>query len=222
MDVEKYLIGTPLFAGISIEDIQALLKETRYQTKKYRNQETFIFQNSPCTHLYFLYQGHATAGRMNPTGKYLLVEELYAPKVIAPAFLFNKENRYPVTVNATKTCSVLIIPGQDFLRLLQKNRQLLFNFLNIISNQVIYLSQKVKLSNISIKGKIANFILSNCEEGESVFTSGYTQQKLADLFGVARTSVARCFSEMESAGIISVKNKTITIYNKQQLKDLVE
>lgn len=222
MDVEKYLIDTPLFAGISVEDIQALLKETRYQTKKYRNQETFIFQNSPCTYLYFLYQGHATAGRMNLAGKYLLVEELYAPKVIAPAFLFNKENRYPVTVNATKVCSVLIIPGQDFLRLLQKNKQLLFNFLSIISNQVVYLSQKVKLSNISIKGKIANFILSNCEEGATVFTSGYTQQKLADLFGVARTSVARCFSEMESAGIISVKNKKITIYNKQQLKDLVE
>jgi len=222
MDVEKYLIDTPLFAGISVEDIQALLKETRYQTKKYRNQETFIFQNSPCTYLYFLYQGHATAGRMNLAGKYLLVEELYAPKVIAPAFLFNKENRYPVTVNATKVCSVLIIPGQDFIRLLQKNKQLLFNFLSIISNQVVYLSQKVKLSNISIKGKIANFILSNCEEGATVFTSGYTQQKLADLFGVARTSVARCFSEMESAGIISVKNKKITIYNKQQLKDLVE
>ncbi len=222
MDVEKYLIDTPLFAGISVEDIQALLKETRYQTKKYRNQETFIFQNSPCTYLYFLYQGHATAGRMNLAGKYLLVEEMYAPKVIAPAFLFNKENRYPVTVNATKVCSVLIIPGQDFLRLLQKNKQLLFNFLSIISNQVVYLSQKVKLSNISIKGKIANFILSNCEEGATVFTSGYTQQKLADLFGVARTSVARCFSEMESAGIISVKNKKITIYNKQQLKDLVE
>lgn len=159
---------------------------------------------------------------MNLAGKYLLVEELYAPKVIAPAFLFNKENRYPVTVNATKVCSVLIIPGQDFIRLLQKNKQLLFNFLSIISNQVVYLSQKVKLSNISIKGKIANFILSNCEEGATVFTSGYTQQKLADLFGVARTSVARCFSEMESAGIISVKNKKITIYNKQQLKDLVE
>jgi len=222
MDVEKYLIDTPLFAGISVEDIQALLKETRYQTKKYRNQETFIFQNSPCTYLYFLYQGHATAGRMNLAGKYLLVEEMYAPKVIAPAFLFNKENRYPVTVNATKVCSVLIIPGQDFIRLLQKNKQLLFNFLSIISNQVVYLSQKVKLSNISIKGKIANFILSNCEEGATVFTSGYTQQKLADLFGVARTSVARCFSEMESAGIISVKNKKITIYNKQQLKDLVE
>lgn len=222
MDIEKYLISTPLFAEMDSEDIQMLLKETRYQTKKFQNQETFIFQNSPCTHLYFLYQGHATAGRMNPTDKYLLVEELYAPKVIAPAFLFNKENRYPVTVNATNACSVLIIPGQDFLRLLQKNRQLLFNFLSIISNQVVYLSQKVKLSNISIKGKIANFILSNCEEGESVFTSGYTQQKLADLFGVARTSVARCFSEMESDGIISVKNKKITIYNKQKLKDLVE
>ena len=149
MYVEKYLIDTPLFAGISVEDIQALLKETRYQTKKYRNQETFIFQNSPCTYLYFLYQGHATAGRMNLAGKYLLVEELYAPKVIAPAFLFNKENRYPVTVNATKVCSVLIIPGQDFIRLLQKNKQLLFNFLSIISNQVVYLSQKVKISRIS-------------------------------------------------------------------------
>lgn len=222
MNLVKLLFGTPLFENISIEELQRIMSNIRQQSKKYQDQEVIIFQNSMCEFLHFLYQGQAMAGRISQSGKYFLVEELKAPKVIAPAFIFGDENRFPVTVTAINTCQVLTIPKKDFLLLLQQNQQILQNFIRIISQQVIYLSKKVKLTNMTLKEKIATYVLSNCKDGENSFLSGYTQQKLADLFGVARTSLARSFALMEEEGIISLRNRTITILNKNLLRELTE
>lgn len=222
MKDEKLLYEASLFEQIEKKELQQLFQKVHFQIKKYKKEDIIVFQNSRCEHLYLLFEGSAVAGRINISGKYLLVEEFHAPKVIAPAFLFNKENFFPVSVTVVENSKVLIIPKDEFLKLLQKNSQLLYNFINIISDQVAYLSKKIKLANIPLRGKLAHFILSNCKEGEDRFTSIYTQQKLADIFGVTRSSVARCFADMEKEKVIIVKNKNIIIKNKLKLKEWTE
>lgn len=222
MDIVKILVETPLFNSITAVELEQILEKTRHQTKKYKEGEVIIFQNSVCEYFYFLYKGHANASRITPSGKYMIVEELKAPRVLAPAFIFGNNSRFPVTVNAVQECQVLSIPKKDFLFLLQKKSQILQNFIGVISQQVIYLSEKLKLTDMTLKEKIATYILSHCPEGEKLFTLTYTQQKLADLFGVARTSLARTFALMEQEGILSIKNRTITILNRNMLREITK
>jgi DNA-binding transcriptional regulator YhcF (GntR family) len=45
-----------------------------------------------------------------------------------------------------------------------------------------------------------------------------SQQELADLFGVARPSVARGFASMEKEGIIEMKNRRVKILDFKELR----
>ncbi|HSH19647.1 MAG TPA: helix-turn-helix domain-containing protein, partial [Draconibacterium sp.] len=77
------------------------------------------------------------------------------------------------------------------------------------------------LSFKTIKEKVAHFLLQKAgSEFHSVQLKN-TQQQLADLFGVARPSLARIFGEMQKEGLIKIERKTVTLLNKKQLNELL-
>ena len=49
-----------------------------------------------------------------------------------------------------------------------------------------------------------------------------TQQAMANLFGVARPSVARALKEMEEEGVLKSKNKQVEILNKKKLMEYLQ
>lgn len=116
----------------------------------------------------------------------------------------------------------MVIPVTEFLFLLQKNRQLLRNYLNIISSRAQFLSQKLHfLSFKTIKGKVAHFLLKEAGDKFHSVELKNTQQQLADFFGVTRPSLARVFGEMQKDGLISISSKTVTLLNKKALSELI-
>ncbi|MEG2071512.1 MAG: helix-turn-helix domain-containing protein [Bacteroidales bacterium] len=50
----------------------------------------------------------------------------------------------------------------------------------------------------------------------------YTQQKLADIFGVARPSLARILSELEDENLISINKRWVTVHHLKALQELAE
>lgn len=220
--MEEKIIASDLFKGVSIDDFKALLKESNYMKKSYSKDSIIVFQNDRCINMILLYKGKAVGEKINYAGKTIIVEELHAPKVLAPAFLYIKDNRYPVSVYATELCEVIIMPRDEFMRILQKNKQILFNFLEIISEQTYFLNKKLNLYKLSLKGKVADFILSQSEISEKDEIRMLSHQRLADLFGVARPSLSRTLTEMQKDKIIRLDNKKIKIINRQVLRNLAE
>jgi len=149
------------------------------------------------------------------------IEDIAAPDTLAPAFLFGSRNRFPVNVIAVSSAELLLISKTDFLKLLMINDTILVNFLDMISNRSQFLSEKIKFLNFkTIKGKLAHFILQKAGNDLSSVILEMTQNELADLFGVARPSVARVLRELEEGGFIEAKGKNIKIIDKEGLADL--
>jgi CRP-like cAMP-binding protein len=157
------------------------------------------------------------------SGKTIKIEDIEAPKPLATAFLFGKENKYPVTVTANNKGKLLAIPVPEFLKLLQLHTQILKNYLNIISTRAQFLSQKLHfLSFKTIKEKVAHFLLQQAGENYHSIELKNTQQQLADLFGVTRPSLARVLREMQNDGLIKMEKKTVTLVNKTLLNNLLK
>lgn len=156
------------------------------------------------------------------SGKTVKIEDIEAPKPLAAAFLFGKENKFPVTATANNNVKILAIPVIEFLKLLQLNAQLLKNYLHSISTRAQFLSQKLHfLSFKTIKEKVAHYLLQTAGDQFHSFELNNTQKQLADLFGVARPSLARVFSEMQKEGLIRIEKKTVTLLNKNELNELL-
>jgi CRP-like cAMP-binding protein len=155
------------------------------------------------------------------SGRIIKIEDIPAPGAIASAFIFGSRNRFPVNVVAVIDTELLIIDKPEFLKFLKGNEIILANFLDMISNRSQFLSEKIKFLNFkTIRGKLAQYILLSAGADKSEVTLKMTQNEMAEYFGVARPSIARVISELESEGIISTKGKYIKILDKRRLTEL--
>ncbi|WP_346856044.1 Crp/Fnr family transcriptional regulator [uncultured Draconibacterium sp.] len=218
----QLLTGCPVFMGIPDLENKKLLQQIHYQVKKFEKDEVVVHAGDEVTFLYIILSGSVRGEMIDYSGKTVKIEDIEAPKPLASAFLFGKENKFPVTVTANNNASLLAIPVAEFLKLLQLNTRLLRNYLNNISTRAQFLSQKLHfLSFKTIKEKVAHFLLKQAGEKFHSFELKNTQQQLADLFGVTRPSLARVLGDMQNEGLIKIEKKTVTLLDKQRLNDLL-
>ena len=103
------LINNPLFSGISAEVLSDDLKDVNYHTKVYRKGDILARQGDICNRLVILTKGSVRGEMIDDSGRLIKVEDITAPRAIAPLFLFGNENRYPVEVTANEATEVIEI-----------------------------------------------------------------------------------------------------------------
>ncbi len=212
-----------MFNGIPEDECRALFSKIHYQVRKFEKDAIVVQGGEEVTNLFVVLSGSVRGEMIDYSGKTVKIEDIEAPRPLAAAFLFGKENKFPVTVTANKKAELLAIPVVEFLKLLQLNTRLLRNYLNSISTRAQFLSQKLHfLSFKTIKEKVAHFLLQQAGDRLHSFELKNTQQQLAELFGVTRPSLARVLGEMQNEGLIKIEKKTVTLLDKEGLNSLLK
>lgn len=218
----QLLTHCPVFMGIAQNETVSLLDKIHFQIRNFTKGEVVVVAGEPVKNLYIIMSGSVKGEMIDYSGKTIKIEDIEAPKPLAAAFLFGKENKFPVTVTANSNGKMMAIPVNEFLKLLQLNTQILRNYLNSISTRAQFLSQKLHfLSFKTIKEKVAHYLLKQAGSDFHSVELQNTQQQLADLFGVTRPSLARVFGEMQKEGLIKMEKKTVTLLDKYRLNSLL-
>lgn len=216
------LSNCPLFKGLKPDEIESTLKTVTFQRKTYEKDYVIANLGEDCNRLIIILRGEVRGEMADKSGKTIKIEDLKAPSPLASAFIFGQQNNFPVNITTNTETEILIIQREELLSLFQSNKAILTNFLTLISTRAQFLTQKIKfLSFGTIKGKLAHYILSNIGDTLHSFPMTKTQQQLADLFGIQRPSLARALKELQEDEIIVIKQKTITVLNKEKLKELI-
>ncbi len=217
----EILSRSPIFRGMTPESVKGVLDATNYKVRKYNSDSVIAISGEEVTSLQIVLSGLVKGEMIDYTGRTLKIEDIGAPRALAPAFLFGSGNRFPVNVTSVTDAEILIIEKADFVKMLGKNATLLTNYLETISNRSRFLSEKIKFFTFkTIKGKLAHFILEKAGNRLAKVRFGKTQQELADFFGVARPSISRAIRQMEVEELILAEGKDITILNKEGLAEL--
>lgn len=213
----------PLFSGLALWETQSLINEIHFQVRSYNKDEIIANAGESVRNLLIIMQGSAKGEMIDYSGKTIKIEDVEAPKPLASAFLFGKENKYPVTVTATSPVQILSIPIAEFLKIMQKDSTILTNFLGLISTQTQFLTQKIQFLHFkTIREKVAHFLLQKAGDRFHSVEIKNTQQQLADLFGVTRPSLARVLGEMQSEGLFEMERKTFKQIDKARLNALLK
>jgi CRP-like cAMP-binding protein len=216
------LARCPVFDGIDKTTAKKLLSKIHFRIKKFVPDEIVVFSGEKVSNLLIILSGSVRGEMIDYSGKTIKIEDIEAPKPLATAFLFGKENKYPVTVTANTHVQILLIPVNEFLKLLQLEKRLLVNYLNSMSTRAQFLSEKINfLSFKTIKEKAAHFLLKNTGDKLHSFELKNSQQQLAQLFGIARPSLARVLGELKKEGFIKIEKRTVTILNKEGLHKII-
>ena len=214
------LINCPIFIGLSEEELKAIFSKAHYFTKTYEIGEIAAFSGETVNFLMIVLEGSVKGEMVDFSGKVIKIDDIHAPRPLATAFIFGKQNKFPVNVMANEKIRLLYIPKYDFMKMLQADIRILQNFLNVVSTQSQMLAGKLKFFSFkTIKGKLAQFILGLAGVDKDIIELPLTQNDLAEQFGVARPSLARALGEMADEGIITVERKVIWILDRKRLRE---
>ena len=185
------LLKMPPFQGITEEELLSLILAPEHARRQCKPADFIAMQGEAYRSLFILCCGSVRTQMVSAEGKQLTIETLKAPQLLAPAFVFASENRFPVNIEAKEKCEILIINKNVFLEFLHRHPTVMRNFLQLVSDRTLFLSKK--LNAFALHGTILN------------------QQEVAQILGVARPSLARALSELASEGCIRIEKKEMRI-----------
>ncbi|MGW8317418.1 MAG: Crp/Fnr family transcriptional regulator [Bacteroidales bacterium] len=223
-DLAGILEGCPLFEGLDGPEIRRLLSASTARIRHYAKNELVAQEGEKVFFLNILISGSVKGEMTDETGKVIKIEDILPPRPLAPAFLFGQQNTYPVQITANESASLLSIPGDEFLKMMQGSEQVLRNFIHILSSRGQFLSSKIKFLTFSnLRAKLARYLLDlSAREGTDRFTLPLSQNGLSELFGVTRPSVGRAIGTLNQEGIIRTEGKAVTILDRNRLRTLLQ
>ena len=219
----EVLMESPLFRGLRADQIEALMDGITFQIKSFDRGEIIAYSGDLLSSQPVIIKGSVKGEMIDFAGRIIKIEDIEAPRPLAPAFLFGKNNKYPVNIIANNEVEILMIPKEEMIRLMQRSDIILSNFVDNVSNRAQFLTNKIKfLSFTTIKGKIAQYFLDlSAKTNSDLIRLPHSQAQLAELFGVARPSVGRAIAEMNREAIIKTDGKEVVLLDKTKLSELL-
>ena len=142
----------------------------------------------------------------------------HAGNMVAPAFLFANNNRYPVTITATQDSTVLRLHPEAMQTLLEFEGRVNTNFIAILSNIVSFQAQKVAVLSMNLREKLILVLREAYQKQGFLRVQLPSRQEIANTLGVQKFSVQRTLNELEKNGIIKLDGKYVEITNPSLLK----
>jgi len=222
MDIQilNILKECPLFHGMAENEINAALDMVSYRIVHLDKNNLFAITGDAYTFANIVLKGEMKAQMGTASGKFVEVTTLRKGNVIAPAFIFAKNNALPVTVETKTSVDILRMTTLEFRNLIDCNERIRWNFIVLLSNINVFLTSKLKvLSLMSVREKIGTMLLQLAKEQQSrTITLKLSRQEIANKFGIQKFSVTRQLAAFQEEGAISIEGKKITILKPGQLR----
>lgn len=219
----QILLNSPLFKGLTTDELDALMQKINHQIRQFRSGELLAQAGENVDKAMLLLQGRLQGEMIDFAGNSLKIEELDPPQMVAAAFLFGPQNKFPVFLSAKTEGKIMVILKKDFTKMLSIEPRVMVNYINIVSAKAQFLSGKITfLSLKTIKEKIAFYLLQRTRHFQNMQVEiDQTQTSLADLFGVTRPALTRSILEMEKQGILVWTRDKVFINDLRMLNQIL-
>lgn len=210
----------PLFAGMSTLSIDLALGNISYQIINFAPCDVYTLAGMPCRFADIVLSGSLICRMVSLSGKQVEVTRLRPGNLIAPAFIFAKNNSMPVSVETDSEVTLLRMTPQTLKKLIDDDADIRMNYIRSLSNIDVFLTHKMKvLSLFTVREKVAYLLLERAgEQNSNTIRLTRSRQEIADSFGIQKFSLLRVLSEFEKEGVIRVDGKTIEIIDRSRLK----
>lgn len=222
MEASMYeiLTNSPFFNGLTAKEIKELLQTVNYKIVEYPAKEIYTLAGMPCKYADFILKGELISRMTGLSGKQVQIDRLKACVLIAPAFIFSKNNAMPVSVETAQHTTIMRMMPSELKHLIDTNERIRMNFIQLLSSIDVFLTQKLRmLSLFTVREKVTYFLMKAAKEQQSrTIKLSNSRQEIADTFGIQKFSLLRCLSEFEDNGAIKIDGKQITILNSDKMK----
>lgn len=218
LNLYEKLQASPLFSGLTNDNIYQIIGQTKFCFNKYTNGQTIKQEGDPCNCLTFLINGQACAISYGNDYGYSVEENIAPPYIFQPERLFGLTQRYSKTFICKTTCDTVGINKNDILQLSDEFFIFKLNIINIISA----MSQKAESVTWHPLSYYRNSLLIRFFSqhltkpyGEKVFRIKMT--RLAAECGMSRLAVSSELNRLQEQGLLTFSRGIITIPSFEKL-----
>lgn len=121
--------------------------------------------------------------------------------------------KMPTTLKARVSCKVAFIPKETFAEMLAKDNAMMYRYVRLCNEKMVYLAQRLQLMSINgTEKRLWLWLLQRSEGG--VVAPSIPKDELAKQLGMSRASLFRAIAKLENEGKISLAGNSFII-NKE-------
>ena len=207
-----YLLKFPLFYGMSHNELELVVGETKFDFRKERADKVIFQEGETCDKIFFLTQGSIQLTASAADYSYKVGEILTAPTSICSTLLFGLKQRCTHTLSTLTDCNFITIDKTETLKLCADFEIFRLNLLNIACNDAQRLnSRNWRVAPTSLRQRIIRFFEAHCirPAGEKHFQIKMT--RLAEELNESRLEISRELNRMQADHLLSLGRGAIHI-----------
>jgi CRP-like cAMP-binding protein len=225
LDRAAFFRKAPIFADLTDAELNFLVQRT--VLRKFDDGEMIFSEGDPCPGLYVIESGFVKIFKTSPSGREQVLAIDGPGHSIAELPVFDGGN-YPASAQAVQPTALLFVSKQDFHALCQEHPKVALKVLRVVGRRLRGLVAIIEeLSFSTVRHRLAAALLRMARQGRNTpagieITLPVSNQELASQIGTVRELVSRNLSRLQTAKIIKIDGRTVTISDLHALEAEVE
>ncbi len=207
------ILKNALFFDVNADSAMRIFEETNAVCTEYEDGAILHSPESTEKQAGILLKGSASVTTSTP-GKSTLLRFLSTGEAFGIANLFSN-SPYVSIIHAQGPCRVFCMPEETVRKLLEADKNFLYNYLAFLTDRIRYLNRKIGfLTAGSAERRVALYLASL---GEKQVQLDASISALSELLDIGRASLYRAFDKLTEDGYIRKVGRCITLLNPEEM-----
>lgn len=212
------IIGnSPLFAGIALEDVEAVLKCLQAQIKEYEKNELLLQSGSQMKRFGMILQGSVLIQKPDFEGNTVILTQVTPGELFGEAFACGS---IPAGVDiwVQEPTQILWLDYQKILSpcecVCSFHRMLMSNLVQILARRNIFLTGRIEhLSKRTLREKVLSYLSEQAMmKGCDTFCIPFNRQEFADYLAADRSALSAVLGKLRQEGVLEFQKNRFTLY----------
>lgn len=222
MTMYDVLMQLPVFLGISSTQFTEILEKIPFQFEQYENNEVILRSGELCENVTFVLSG--TVRMTTPTfgERVHVIQDFQAPYTLPFYNLFGANTLLHDTVVSMGHTGIMRLDKQNFLRVLQQNKILLVNVLNMLSTHAQKQHKAMDFSGESDPVlRLSSWMLALTERAATGITMRATAEDWCSMLQLDEQSFWRCVATLEGQKVVESERGSLKLLDRYGLRTFV-
>jgi CRP-like cAMP-binding protein len=205
-----------------IEGLKDIARDRK--ARSFGKKEVLFYEGDDMRNIFFVHSGKVRTYKMNSDGKEL-VTGLYGPGDYLGYMAVLEGGRSAESAEALEPTEVAVIPREDLLALLYRDRDVSIRFIKMLTREVKEKEdQLLDLAYASVRQRVAQALIRLRDRygpaGTNELGLRISREDLATIVGTATESLIRTLSDLRDDRLIELQGRDIHIRDAKRLEAL--
>ena len=221
MTDNQVLLESDIFKGLSVDDVEKLLKCASARRQTYPKDTFIMREGDKASVVCILLSGEVGVVFEDFWGNRALVDKMYPGRVFGDAYVYAADKTVGINVLAVTSCEVMLF---DYEKLILPcasacacHREVVTNLLHSFADKLITMMRKMTfVSKRTLREKIMAYLSfkANVNRG-AIVDIPMSRQELADYLYVDRSALSRELGALKKEGLIDFSKNSFKLIKKQ-------